>query len=219
MDGSTNNDASFWLTGWSGVFGNRQLDKEYITGFYLEIVLDSQSEIGTLLDGAIEFSNIGAFGISEDTVLFDFDDSQCTFEDGLFALSTSFERIEFLGKDCCQLCSEKSDCLYAISSGRDCFLAAELTSESVRVQYKRMCSLILFVFCAFFVLSLRLNFCSTDTKARGPSMYTRYTPWKRNVAISVLCAPVMLNNDSSTVPQKIWQSFRRPFHLQLHFNR
>jgi len=60
LQGSIDPTTPFWLTGWSGITGNANLDTTQLKGLTLELVLDSVSQPGTAVTGAISFHNMAA---------------------------------------------------------------------------------------------------------------------------------------------------------------
>ena len=124
----------FWLTGWSGILGNKALDLEYIKGFSLELVLDSQLERGHLVSGKVSFSNVAAARVLEiDEIAAH---ASCV-EEPLLSLYTDtqpFRRVEFVGNRCCEICANDPTCIYGHSNGRDCFIASELEPHHVGVR-------------------------------------------------------------------------------------
>ena len=129
-------DNPFWLTGWSGISGNSKLDTSQLKGFFLEVVLDSQLEMGNLVVGQVQFRNMtmltsfrsngSGTSTSQQAV-----NDQCR-EDPLLYLAEpmpTFKRFEFLGSECCDICISDPECLYAYSSGRDCFVAGEIDPD------------------------------------------------------------------------------------------
>lgn len=126
---SSSPETPFWLTGWSGTVGNGVLDVDQLKGYTLEIVLDSGLSLDEYVQGAIAFHNMTAvIATGPET-----DDSMCVIEPDLFIREDdpTWTRIEFLGSECCSLCNEDPDCIYAFSTGRDCFLASHVNEWAV----------------------------------------------------------------------------------------
>lgn len=60
---------------------------------------------------------------------------RCVFEPDLYIYENAdfFQRKEFLGSKCCETCEADQNCLYAISTGRDCYIASHVEAESVGI--------------------------------------------------------------------------------------
>ena len=138
LQGSSNSSSPFWRPGWTGQVGNDRLDKERLKGFRLELNLDSQGEVGSLVSGAVDLANLLAIvptagsddiGDTNETK----DASLCvTDPDLMFHIDlTLFKRKEFVRLECCEICDADDDCLYAISDGKDCYMAPFLKTDSV----------------------------------------------------------------------------------------
>ena len=117
--------------------GNDILDSETIKGYTIEFSMDSQGELGSLVQGAIELSGLTALlrdAAAEDSS-FSVADGACIVEPEVYVRETSSElrRIEFLGNQCCELCEAEEDCLYAITSDGDCYLASHIFPESISI--------------------------------------------------------------------------------------
>lgn len=128
--GSADPSTPLWLTGWS-------LDIEHIKGFTLEINVDSQGEMGSTVTGAFDMFNMSAMA-----VVYDETDSEgtdiggtCVAEQDLYLRenSASFKRKEFLGNKCCEVCQDDETCLYALSNGRDCYIASYMEATNVGI--------------------------------------------------------------------------------------
>jgi hypothetical protein len=128
LEGSVEPSSPWWLTGWSGITGNSQLDVTNLKGFTFEIVLDSVLPMGNLVSGSITFSGMTA-GISQQKATM----GLCVPEQDLylFEYAPQFTRIEFLGAQCCDTCAKDPECLYALSSGRDCYVATHIDPNYV----------------------------------------------------------------------------------------
>lgn len=126
---SASAETPFWLTGWSGTVGNGKLDVDQLKGYTLEIVLDSGLSLGEYVQGAIAFQNMTAVIATGPKV----DDSMCVVEPGLFIREDdpTWTRVEFLGSECCSLCYKYPECVYAFSTGRDCFMAPYVNDWAV----------------------------------------------------------------------------------------
>jgi hypothetical protein len=131
LEGSVEPSSPWWLTGWSGITGNSQLDVTNLKGFTLEIVLDSVLPMSNLVSGAITFSGMTA-GISQQEPQ-EATMGLCVPEQDLyfFEYAPQFTRIEFLGAQCCDTCAKDPECLYAFSSGRDCYVATHVDPNYV----------------------------------------------------------------------------------------
>jgi hypothetical protein len=123
LEGSTKATSAFWYTGWSGISGNLVFDPAHIKGFTIEVVLDSGLEVGTSLSGSVSFYNMTAVVLPEGW------EGSCVgvVEENLYFhewAGQQFTRIEFLSAQCCEICDQDPECLYALSNGRDCFVAS-----------------------------------------------------------------------------------------------
>ena len=148
--GSRDPSTPFWLTGWAGITGNGQFDPHYLKGYYFELVLDSQLEMGDLVRGRVQFSNLQAAKKEQQEGLTAPGaapkGAECHAEYGVQLLMNmpTFERVEFLGQICCELCMDDPNCLYGVATGRDCFMAQEIDPEYVSLGTPRGTFLVLF---------------------------------------------------------------------------
>lgn len=132
LKGDGDSKSPFWKTGWSGIEGNRVLDKDRIRGVKFEFSVDRQGEIGSFIEGSIELRNLQArveYNATEK------DTSQCVVEPNL-RLSTPdeyFRRVEYLGGRCCETCLANPTCNFALSDGKDCYMAETMEREHVRL--------------------------------------------------------------------------------------
>lgn len=129
LRGSTEPSTTFWFTGWSGIPGNKILDLEYIKGYTIEVVLDSGLPLYDYLDGTLELSNMTA-------VILPPDEETCVgvLEQDLYFHEWSgdeFTRVEFLSAQCCQVCQEDPECLFAMSNNRDCFIGSQANPNKI----------------------------------------------------------------------------------------
>ena len=60
LQGSVEPTTPFWLTGWSGITGNSELDIAELKGFSFELVLDSVLELGEVVSGSVSFLHMAA---------------------------------------------------------------------------------------------------------------------------------------------------------------
>lgn len=140
---------SFWLTGWSGGRGNGALDLAHIKGFTLEFVLDSQLDFGDVARGSVVLSNMQVLKQPQDTLAKDCTDldpdGNCVSPryEGISVgepllhvdeFSPLLTRIEFIGNRCRQVCEIDPSCNYALSNGRDCFIASALPPEILKLK-------------------------------------------------------------------------------------
>ena len=58
LRGSDNSSSPFWRPGWTGILGNNRLDPATIKGFRLELNVDSQGEVGSLVSGSVALGNL-----------------------------------------------------------------------------------------------------------------------------------------------------------------
>ncbi|CAB9514122.1 Receptor-type guanylate cyclase gcy [Seminavis robusta] len=133
--GSTDPSTPLWLTGWSGQTGNSAFDREKIKGFTLEINIDSQGNMSSTVAGAFDMFDMSAMVVvyNETTTTSNEISGSCVVEPDLYLRENAmqFQRKEFLGNKCCEICQEDPTCLYALSTGRDCFIAAHLVPDMV----------------------------------------------------------------------------------------
>ena len=135
--GSEEPSAPFWLPGWAGILGDRKLSLEEIKGFTIELNLDSVLEIDDFVTGSVEFFDFKAVQINrdDDDEQEDSDyEKQCVEETDLdFTITdySSFKKLEFLSGQCCEVCEEDPECIYALIVGRDCFMASYVEAEYV----------------------------------------------------------------------------------------
>ena len=122
LKGDSISGSPFWRTGWYGTIGNDVLDKATIKGYKIEISMDSQGDLGSLVSGIFDLSNMEVKQTFEPLVL---DTSMCVVETNLRFLTsgkTKYQRIEFLNfEECCNACTKDPVCAFAFSDGRDCF--------------------------------------------------------------------------------------------------
>ena len=61
--------------------------------------------------------------------------STCIVEPDLYfnEFSSVFQRKEFLGRQCCETCQSDPECLYAMTDGRDCWVASHLVPDAVGI--------------------------------------------------------------------------------------
>ncbi|KAG7339186.1 PAS domain containing protein [Nitzschia inconspicua] len=133
LQGDGNNLSPFWKTGWAGVEGNKLLDKDKIRGVKFEIVIDSQGDKGSFMNGSLELRNLQALEQYNGT---EQDLSQCMIEPNLRLVISPeyFRRIEFLNLHrCCETCHANPYCNFALSDGKDCFLSEWMPSDHVRL--------------------------------------------------------------------------------------
>jgi len=130
--GSTEPDTPLWLTGWNGDLGNSQLDIAYIKGFTLEFNIDSQGDMNSTVSGALDMFDMSALSVVRNETV---DLSMCIVETGLYLkeMSPLFERKEFVGDKCCEVCQEDETCLYALTTGRDCYIASYVNAGMVGI--------------------------------------------------------------------------------------
>lgn len=137
--GSLDPNTPLWLTKWAGITGNEQFDKDHLKGFTLEFNIDSQGEMFSTVSGALDMMDLSALVVTYNETSAEeassTEASTCIVEPGvdLFTHISDhmFERKEFAGSICCSLCQEDENCLYAKSTGRDCFLASYLVADQV----------------------------------------------------------------------------------------
>jgi hypothetical protein len=131
--GSLDPATPLWLTGWSGQTGNSIFDIANIKGFTLEINIDSQGEVNSTASGAFDLFNMSALTVVYNETRVYIDSDTCVVEPDLYLMENSplFQRKEFLGNKCCEICYEDETCLYALSTGRDCFIAAFIEADMV----------------------------------------------------------------------------------------
>jgi len=60
--GDESSESPFWRTGWTGQVGNNNLDAERLRGWRIELSIDSQSEIGSLSEGALLIDQLACVG-------------------------------------------------------------------------------------------------------------------------------------------------------------
>ena len=135
--GSLDPSTPLWLTKWAGITGNEEFNMDHIKGFTLEFNIDSQGEMDSTVWGGIDFMDLSAMVVAyEETVVednADLQDNVCIVEPNLHLKENSalFRRIEFVGNRCCELCQEDENCLYGLSTGRDCYLASYIKPDMV----------------------------------------------------------------------------------------
>ena len=148
LEGNSDSSSPFWRPGWTGVVGNDVLDSSYIKGFRLELSVDSQGDVGSLVSGIIALKDLSA--ISEyntppsDSIDDETNSSICVKETGLqFNTNddlSNFRRVEFLGSKCCETCQADVGCIYAFSSQEHCWMTSYLHPDSVSLldtEYKQ----------------------------------------------------------------------------------
>eukprot|EP00977_Amphora_coffeiformis_P008605 scaffold1953_cov176-Amphora_coffeaeformis.AAC.23 len=122
LDGDDVNGSPFWRTGWFGAIGNNVLDTAAIKGYKIEISMDSQGEVGSLVSGIFDLSDIR---VEETYDPFAIDTSMCLVESDLRFKTggvTKYQRIEFLNfAECCSACNDDPSCMFAFADGRDCY--------------------------------------------------------------------------------------------------
>jgi hypothetical protein len=114
--------------------GNAQLDLDNLKGFTLELNLDSVLEIGSFVSGSIGVFDFAAAAGQQETPVEILD--QCVAEADIHFMENApqFTRLAFLGAQCCELCAQDPDCLYAISTGfGHCYIASYLDPSYVRL--------------------------------------------------------------------------------------
>ncbi|KAL3910117.1 MAG: hypothetical protein SGILL_007816, partial [Bacillariaceae sp.] len=133
LEGGTDSLSPFWNPGWSGIEGNRKLDRDMIRGVNLQIVIDYNGEIGSFMEGSIELRNMRALESYNAT---ETDLSQCIVEPELRFVTPEqfFRRIEFLGYHrCCETCQANPSCNIALHDGKDCYIGEYVEREHVRL--------------------------------------------------------------------------------------
>ena len=137
LRGDEVSDSPLWRTGWFGIIGNNVFDKTHVKGFKFEISLDSQGEMGSLVSGAFQLSELRALKDYDPNKI---DTSKCIVEPNLFIHqdnNTSFKRIEFLNfEECCDLCNLDEACNYAFSDGIHCYKTDVVKPESIVIGSK-----------------------------------------------------------------------------------
>jgi len=122
LEGDGVNGSPFWRTGWFGSIGNNILDNATIKGYKIEISMDSQGEVGSLVSGIFDLSDLR---VEETYNPFAIDTSMCLVEPNLrfkTAGFTKYQRIEFLNfAECCSACNDDPSCMFAFADGRDCY--------------------------------------------------------------------------------------------------
>ena len=116
--------------------GNDKLDSSRIKGFTIELNMDSQGDVGSLVQGSLEVFNVAAVVPNSDAAddsSFSVADGVCIEERGVDIDETNpqFRRLEFLEFQCCELCEADEHCMYAMANDGDCFLASHLQPESI----------------------------------------------------------------------------------------
>jgi hypothetical protein len=134
LAGNGDSASPFWRTGWSGVVGNDVLDTSIVKGFRLELNLDSQGEVGSLVSGELSLGNMtavpkapalnGAGGKELTKCIVEPDFQFDTEQEGV-------RRVEFLAGQCCETCDADKDCLYAQSDNEHCYMASSIDPSSV----------------------------------------------------------------------------------------
>lgn len=96
LKGDSINGSPFWRTGWFGTIGNDVLDTATIKGYKIEISIDSQGEMGSLVSGIFDLSDLRVEQTYDPLAI---DTSMCVVVPDLrFKLGglTEYRRIEFL---------------------------------------------------------------------------------------------------------------------------
>lgn len=162
LQGSNESTSPLWRTGWAGVVGNNAFDSDTIKGYRVEINMDSQGALGSIVSGVVALRNVTTVmkngtdtGISNNStdIL-----SGWVLQPGfMFAthLRDGLRWVEFQGNKCCELCEAELDCLYAQSDGRDCYLVSVLDSDDVQLST------------AEFDQSMYATYWTNDTSKRG----------------------------------------------------
>lgn len=136
LEGSTDASSPFWFTGWAGGVGNMEFDKDHIKGFLFEFSVDSQGDLGSTVSGAVDLFDLSASKTKDFLSL----QGQETSDEGILVeehdlyfdtSSPRFRRREFLGNQCAETCASDPTCLYALSTGSDCYTASSLAAGDV----------------------------------------------------------------------------------------
>ena len=137
FNGSTSPQTPFWLTGWSGEIGNSKLDISHIKGFTLELNIDSQGDVESYVTGAFDMFDLSAVSVENNQVdeAGSASSGRCVAETDLYIYENAgfFQRKEFLGSKCCETCEADPTCLYALSTGRDCYIASYIERDNIGI--------------------------------------------------------------------------------------
>ncbi|KAI2505827.1 guanylate cyclase [Fragilaria crotonensis] len=138
LTGSTDAASPFWLTGWIGIVGNGAFNSDIIKGFRFELNVDSQGGIGSIVEGEIALRNLKAtFDDNRNQSGTESADSpRCVVEPGFMFDVTGQDNllwVEFKGGECGEICEVDSECLYALSSGQDCYLSTSINPDSTDI--------------------------------------------------------------------------------------
>ena len=112
-----------------------QFDIEYIKGFTLELNIDSQGDMNSSVSGSFDMFDMSAVSVVCNTDGDESSNGRCVLEPDLYIYENSpfFQRKEFLGSKCCETCEADPTCLYALSTGRDCYIASRVDSANVAI--------------------------------------------------------------------------------------
>ena len=134
--GSREPTTPFWLTGWNGDIGNGELDISHIKGYTLEFNIDGEV-MNSTVSGGLDLFNMSALAVMYNTTTAEGDDisGSCVAETDLYLRENSvrFQRHDFLGSECCQVCQQDETCLYALNTGWDCFTASYIEAGMVGI--------------------------------------------------------------------------------------
>ena len=138
LEGNADSSSPFWRTGWDGQVGNDALDKSTLKGWAFEINVDSQGGLGSSVSGSLMVGNLTAnFGekpvfkelVSESAPIRFIAEPDLLLE---MSSSPKSKKVEFVSREVCpEKCLEDTECLYAQSWGRDCYLYSRLGSDEV----------------------------------------------------------------------------------------
>jgi hypothetical protein len=109
-----------------------------IKGFRLELNVDSQGGVGSFVEGKVSLQKLKAtFDDNESEGENEIVSSQlCVVEPG-FMFDTADQDdivwVEFKGGVCGDICEADSECLYALSTGQDCYLSTTIKPDSTSI--------------------------------------------------------------------------------------
>ena len=138
LQGTDDPASPLWLPGWAGSVHDAVFDPSFVKGYVIELSMDSQGNVTSLVKGAVSFGKlVASYGMLNTTndevnamprgaviepgLLF-------THQDNVFVVK-EFNDLA----DCIDLCVEDVECLYGFSNGRDCFMATYLEPSSVEL--------------------------------------------------------------------------------------